>query len=137
MHSAEVTALIKVYMCLFKAVPTPTHLIKHDVDVGESQPIQQHFYRVSKENRRVMESEDNYMLENNIAQPSSSSWVSPCLLINKSDGSPRFCTDFHKVNMVTKPDAYRCLRWRIVLTRWGLANLLESLIRSRATGKSL
>ncbi len=46
------------------------------------------------------------MLENGIAEPSSSSWASPCLLVEKSDKSSRFCTDYRKVNAVTKPDAY-------------------------------
>ena len=52
-----------------------------------------------------MESEIQYMLENGIAEPSSSSWASPCLLVEKSDKSPRFCTDYRKVNAVSKPDA--------------------------------
>lgn len=47
-----------------------------------------------------------YMLENGIAEPSSSSWASPCLLVDKSDRSPRFCTDYRQVYGVTKPDAY-------------------------------
>lgn len=38
--------------------------------------------------------------------PSSSPWSSPCLLDEKSNGSPRFCTDFRKVNSVTVPDAH-------------------------------
>lgn len=33
-------------------------------------------------------------------------WISSCLLDTKSDGSPRFCTDFHKVNAITVPDAH-------------------------------
>lgn len=49
------------------------------------------------------------MLENGIAEPSSSSWSLPCLLPIKSDGSDQFCTDFWKVNGVTKPDCYRLL----------------------------
>lgn len=48
----------------------------------------------------------NYLVENGFAVPSTSSWSSPCLLDTKSDGSPRFCTDFRKVNSVTVPDAY-------------------------------
>ena len=43
---------------------------------------------------------------NSIAEPSSSKWVSPCLPVDKSDKSPRFCIDYCKVNGVTKPDAY-------------------------------
>ncbi len=48
----------------------------------------------------------NYMLKHDIAEPSCSSWASPCLLVPKSDGTMRFCTDFRKVNSVTKPDSF-------------------------------
>ncbi|KAL1247763.1 hypothetical protein QQF64_023139 [Cirrhinus molitorella] len=53
-----------------------------------------------------MEKEIRYMLDNTIATPSSSEWASPCLLVGKSDGTVRFCTDFRKVNSVTKPDCF-------------------------------
>lgn len=43
---------------------------------------------------------------NGFAVPSCSSWSSPCLLDVKSDGSPRFCTDFQRVNAITVPDAH-------------------------------
>ena len=43
------------------------------------------------------------MLEHGIVEPSSSLWSSPCLLVDKSDKSDRFCTDFRKVNNMTKP----------------------------------
>ena len=53
-----------------------------------------------------MESEVNYMLENNIAEPSCSSWASPCVLVRKPDQTFRPCTDFRKVNNGTKPDSF-------------------------------
>lgn len=81
--------------------------MEHDIDVGGALPIPQHFTECQCQNRsRVMEEEIDYMLINNIAVPYSSSWASPCLLVDKADKSPQFCTDYHKVNAVTKPDAY-------------------------------
>ncbi len=47
-----------------------------------------------------------YMIENGIAVPSQSAWSSPCILVPKSDGSMRFCTDFRKVKALTKIDYY-------------------------------
>ena len=96
-RSAELSALIS----LFNDVPSRTHLIQHDIDVGDAQPISQRFYKVSEEKRQVMEQEIKYMLDHNIAQPSSSSWALPCLLVDKADKSPRFCTDYRKVNNET------------------------------------
>ena len=46
------------------------------------------------------------MLQHDIAEPSVSSWSSPCLLVEKSDHTLPFCTDLRKVNSVTKPDCY-------------------------------
>lgn len=43
------------------------------------------------------------MLSHGIAEPSTSSWSSACLLAIKSDGSDCFCTDFRKVSNITKP----------------------------------
>ena len=42
-----------------------------------------------------MKKEAEYLLENG----------SRCLLAPKADGSPRFCTDYRKVNAVTVPDS--------------------------------
>ena len=46
------------------------------------------------------------MLHRNIIQRSASPWASPIILVKKKDGSFRFCVDYHKVNNVTKKDAY-------------------------------
>nr|XP_046229617.1 uncharacterized protein LOC124050808 isoform X1 [Scatophagus argus] len=122
---AELCALIHSYSCLFGDTPTQTHVIEHDIDVGDAQPIRQRFYRVSEEKHKLMETEIKYMLENGIAQHSSSSWASPCLLVEKSDKSPRFCTDFRKVNAVTKPDAYPLPRVEDCIDQVGSAQFVS------------
>ncbi|KAJ7325229.1 hypothetical protein JRQ81_018249, partial [Phrynocephalus forsythii] len=38
--------------------------------------------------------------------PSKSCWVAPIVLVDKPDGTVRFCMNDHKLNSVTKPDAY-------------------------------
>ena len=61
-------------MCLFNDDPTSTHLLEHDIDVDDAQPVRQRFYRISQEKRKVMEKEIKYMLDNRIAEPSASSF---------------------------------------------------------------
>lgn len=46
------------------------------------------------------------MLDHGLAEPSHSSWASPCLLVGKPDNTFRFCTDYRKVNRVTKADSF-------------------------------
>ncbi|KAM8771398.1 retrovirus-related Pol polyprotein from transposon 297 [Acanthopagrus schlegelii] len=65
------------------------------------------------------------MLDNGIAQPSSSSWASPCLLVPKSDNTPRFCSDFRKVNHVTKPDSFPLPRMEDCIDQVGSAKYVS------------
>lgn len=65
------------------------------------------------------------MLGNNIAVPSSSSWASPCLLVEKSDKSPRCCTDFRKVNAVTRPDLFPLPRVEDCIDQIGAAKYVS------------
>lgn len=103
-QKTELVALIRQYSSLFG--DTPSRTIEHDIDVGDSPPIKQHFYRCAPYKCKILESEVKYMDENNIAVPSSSSWASPFSPVDKSDKSPRFCTDYRKVNKFTKQDSY-------------------------------
>ena len=46
------------------------------------------------------------MQEQGVIQPSQSPWASPIVLVQKKDGSIRFCIDYRKVNKVTRKDSY-------------------------------
>lgn len=92
----ELSALIYSYPSLFYDTPGQTHLIEHDSDVCV--PIRRRFYRVSEEKRKVM----------------------------VSDKSPRFCTDYCKVNAVMKPDAYPLLRMGNCVYQVGSANYVST-----------
>ena len=46
------------------------------------------------------------MLKKHVITPSTSPWASPIVLVQKKDGSTRFCVDYPKVNSVTRKDTY-------------------------------
>ena len=47
----------------------------------------------------------------------SGSWASPCLLVSKPDTTFRPCTDFRKVNNVTRPDVFSLPRMEDCIDR--------------------
>ena len=102
----ELTNLIHDYDNLFSDVPTKTNLVSHDIDVDGSPPIKQHPYRLNPVKTKILKQEVEYMLQNDIIEPSHSDWSSPCILVPKPDGSYRVCQDFRAINRVSKTDSY-------------------------------
>ncbi len=113
------------FFVLFSDTPPCTHLIEHDIYVGDAKPVRQRFYRVSFDKRKKLESEVNYMLENNIAKSSFSDWASPCLLVGKPDGTQCFCTDYRRVNVLTRPDSYPLPRMEDCVDQVGSAKFVS------------
>ena len=98
--------LILEFTELFPDMPGRAECVHHDVDVGRATPIKQHPNRVNPNKLKFLNEEVDYMLRHEIIEPSQSEWNSPCILVPKKDGTYRFCTDFRKVNLVTKTDSY-------------------------------
>ena len=102
----DLKELFSEYKQLFSDVPSRTDTIIHDVDVGDAQPIKQHPYRLNPQKEEYLKNEVQYLLDNDFIEPSQSNWSSPCLLVPKPDQSYRMCTDFRKLNSVTKTDTF-------------------------------
>ena len=81
-----------------------THLIQHENDTGDTLPIKLAPHRLAPGKITVVEIED--MLARNIIRPSNSPYSAPIVLDTKNDGSNRMCTDFRRLNEVTKKDAF-------------------------------
>uniref|UniRef100_A0A671WFH3 Gypsy retrotransposon integrase-like protein 1 n=1 Tax=Sparus aurata TaxID=8175 RepID=A0A671WFH3_SPAAU len=125
---SDVVNLLHSHPSLFGDVPSRTsRVLSHDIDVGSATPIKQHAYRCPLPKREVMKQEVEYLLENGLAKPSSSPWSSPCLLALKADGTPRFCTDFQKVNSVTVPDSFPLPRMEDCIDSIGPASIITKL----------
>lgn len=126
-ESEQIIQLMHRYSPLFSDVPGRTTVLEHDINVGSAKPIKQHSYRVNPSKRHIMKTEVEYMLQHGLAQHSQSPWSSPCLLVPKADGTYRFCTDFRKVNAVTKPDSFPLPRMEDCVDRVGSAKFVTKL----------
>lgn len=60
------------------------------------------------------------LLKNVFTVPSNSAWSSPSLLVLKSNQTPCFCSDYHKLNVIMKPDFFSANFhvWMTVLITW-------------------
>ena len=116
-------------LLIFSQIYTPkrTKLVMHDVDVGNASPCKQHPYRVNIQKLLHLQKEVEYMLENKLMEPSNSEWSSPCILVPKPDGSFRFCTDFRKLNAVTKSDSFPIPRIDDCIDKIGHAKFVSKL----------
>ena len=121
----DVEALIEEYQHLFPDVPSRTDQIAHDVDTGNAPPIKQHPYRLNPIKQQYLDEEIKYLLENDFIEPSQSSWSSPCLLVPNPDGSYRMCTDYRKLNNVTKADTYPIPRMDDCVDKIGTAKYVS------------
>ncbi len=46
-EKTDIIELVSLFPSLFSDVPTRTHVIEHDIDVGMAQPVKQHSYRIN------------------------------------------------------------------------------------------
>ena len=83
---------------------TRTDQIYHDVDIEGSKPIKQHPYRMNSMKLQYIGEEIQYLLDNDFTEPSQSAWSSPYILVPIPAGTFRMCTDYRKVNSMTKTD---------------------------------
>lgn len=104
-----------------------TDLVMHTIDTGDAKPIKQRYYTISPARQKLVNTELDRMLKLNIVEPSKSPWSSPILLVDKPDGSKRFCVNFRAINAVTKPDAYPLPKVTHILDRLRDARFLTSL----------
>ena len=83
-----------------------TEKIRHQINTGDKAPIRQQVRRIPPARRDTVSKLVSDMLKKDVIEPSSSPWASPIVLVQKKDGSIRFCVDYRKVNAVTRKDAY-------------------------------
>ena len=83
-----------------------TDLVKATIDTGDHPPIKQNPYRLPFSERKLVQEHIEKMLEAGIIKPSRSPWASPIVIVDKKDGTKRFCVDLRALNKVTVKNSY-------------------------------
>ena len=78
----------------------------HKIALSDDTPTKSRPYRVPYKQLKVAEEHLDQMLRMGVIRKSNSPWASPVVMVEKSDGSLRFCVDFRKVNEKTNKDSY-------------------------------
>ena len=100
---------------------------QHVINTGVEPPIAVHPRRISHANRQIIQTEVQKLLDNHIIEPSNSPWSSPVVIIKKSDGSPRFCVDYRRLNSITQKDIYPLPRVDDIIDRLGGSHIFSKL----------
>lgn len=102
-------ALLQTHKASFDCHSTTigqTSAAAHRIETDGSCIIRRRPYRVSSSERNIIEENVVDMLQRNIIRPSASPWSSPVVLVQKKDGSVRFCIDYRALNKITRKDVY-------------------------------
>ena len=83
-----------------------TSMLQHTIDTGSASPIRQAVRCVPPAKKQEVSQLLKDMLKKDVIQPSCSPRAAPIVLVQKKDGSTRFCVDYRKLNSVTRKDAY-------------------------------
>ena len=119
-QTSDLTELLTEFVDVFSDVPGRTTLGVHHIEVPPgARPIRCAPYWLSPDKSAVLKEELTNLLERGIIEESTSSRASPIVMLPKSDGTLRLCTDFRKVNNVSVPDPFPLPRSRIYWTRLG------------------
>ena len=103
-----------------------TDILRHSIDTGNASPIHQQVRRTSLPAKEKVRELLKNMMQKLIA-PSKSPWSSPIVLVQKKDGSTRFCANYRKINEVTRKDAYPIPRINETLDTLAGATLFSTL----------
>lgn len=79
-----------------------TDTVKMQIDVGNNEQTKKRSYRTPIKNREVIDKAVDEMVDSDIICKSRSPWSFPVVIVDKKDGSKRFCVDFRRLNKITK-----------------------------------
>eukprot|EP00731_Ephydatia_muelleri_P034670 Em0071g11a len=106
-------SLLNSYVDVFALVDGEfgkTNKIKHRINIQGAEPVKQPGRLWPFHKREEVRGMLSDMLKRGVIEESHSPWASPIVVVQKKDGTSRFCVDFRRVNALTIKDAQPLLR---------------------------
>ena len=104
-----------------------TETVTIKIDTGDAESIRLKPYKTPLNKRKVIDKAVDDMLAAGLIKRSWSPWSFPVVVVDKKDGSKRFCVDFRRLNKITKPISYPLPLIDDILALLGRARFFASL----------
>ncbi|XP_038052264.1 uncharacterized protein LOC119724977 [Patiria miniata] len=101
----EVRIVLSEYPNVLTDLPGRTTVGEHDIKLTSNDPIRFKPYPLPFAMRDTVDEEVAQMQKLEVIEPSQSPYASPIVLVDKKDGTKRFCIDFRGLNRITVFDA--------------------------------
>ena len=129
-HKSKILNILKANADLFAQKDSQlshTDTIKMKIDTDNHPPIKLKPYRTPLNHRQVIDNAIDEMMDAKIIERSRSPWSFPVVIVDKKDGSKRFCVDFRALNKITKTNSYPLPLIDDILAQLGQARYFSSL----------
>ena len=83
-----------------------TKAAEHKIEVTDPRPFKERPKNIPSGLLDEVKEHLNHMLDVGAIKPRKSSWSNAVVLVHKTDGGPRFCINFWKLNTQTRKDAF-------------------------------
>lgn len=90
-------------------------------------PVRQMPYKAGHRHRKMEEEQVEEIRKLEVTEPAVGKWASPVVIVPKPNGTPRFCSDCRRRNLVAVDDAYRIPRMDECLDSLGDAQVFSTL----------
>jgi len=124
----QVLSLLEKHRALWSGHLGSIKATEHRIELKPgSKPVRLNPYRMGPRTRELIEAPVDRILKLEVIEPSQSEWASPVVLIQKPDGSHRFCIDYQQLNERTVRDTYPLPRMDDCLDSLGDAQFFSML----------